>query len=775
MQTKTMFKLSVMLTAVMLLLSLWAVQFMPVTAQSDSSTNTDIGQELPPEERQALLEQMAHAVTEAPASVSEACTIGSWQMVSPVNRVRSRAALTYAPFNGRFYMLGGENPVHDRHLPIEEYDPVTDTWTDKSYLLTDVSNSGAAAIGQYIYLPGGYTSSGAVDTMQRYNIVADTLTPLPSMPAPRSGHAVVALDNKVYALGGNDTSTVEATNYIYDVGANSWQTGAPLPVAVEYATAVTDGYYIFVIGGNTTNAATVQRYNPHTDKWTLIPDLAAGRGGPVGFFDGRNVWVAGGGWSSYLTSTEYWDGTQWQAGPVMNIGVRTTGAAFGGGIALKAGGWNGGFEDTAEILPIECAPPPPPSTCTIGDWQDIAPLNTPRSRPALTYAESNGRFYLIGGETSGGNRDLPIEEYNADTDTWTDKANLLTGVANTDAVAVGNYIYVTGGYTGTLGTIADLQRYDIQNNSVTTLTAMPTENSAHAAVLHGNKLHVLGGSSNGGAGFTHYIYDIDMDSWTSGSPLLTAVNYPAAASDGTYIYVMGGNTSDLITVQRYDPVTDTWTDAPIMDRGRGGASAFYDGRNIWAVGGGWSSYETSTEYFDGYRWRPGPTMNVGVRTLGAAFGDGMALKAGGWNGTYSDSAEALPVDCAPALALTKSVMPQTAVPYNSVVTYTVTLANSGSASDTNVHFTDTLPLDTTFGTWIEQPSGATEVGGEITWSGTVTYSESITFSFTANQTGAYGDTITNTAEFSGDSGSGSAQAAFTVEPLSFIYLPVILR
>lgn len=398
MQSKTSMKLIGILTAVVLLLCLWAVQFIPVTAQSGSSTDTDSGQELPPEERQALLDQMemAHAAAEAPATVNDACTIGSWQTVSPVNTTRSRPALTYAPFNGRFYMLGGENPVHNRHIPIEEYNPVADAWSDKTYLLTDVTNTGAAAIGQYIYLPGGYTSSGAVATMQRYNIVANTLTYLTPLPTPLSAHAVVALDNKVYALGGNVTGSVVATNHIYDVGSNSWQTGATLPVPVEYAAAVTDGYYIFVIGGDTTNEATVQRYNPHTDKWTLIPDLAVGRGGPAGFFDGRNVWVAGGGWSSYLTSTEYWDGIQWQTGPVMNTGVRTTGAAFGGGIALKAAGWNGGFEDAAEILPINCAPPPPPPTCTIGAWQDVAPLNTPRSRPALAYAATNGRFYLLG-------------------------------------------------------------------------------------------------------------------------------------------------------------------------------------------------------------------------------------------------------------------------------------------------------------------------------------------------------------------------------------------
>ena len=671
MKAKPFFRLSGILMVVGLLF--WALQLTPVTAQSstthsdndqsvspqsepsqtnpvqpggqpvDSSIHEDSGHELPPEQRQALLELMGRTTSAAPVNVNAACTIGEWQTVSPVNTPRSRPALTYASFNGRFYLIGGEAAGSDRNLPIEEYDPATDTWTTKANLLTGVSNTGAAAIGQYIYIPGGY-SGVAESTMQRYNILANTLTTLAPLTSTLYAHSVVALDNKIYALGGSETGAEGTTNRIYNVATNSWQAGAPLPVAVHYAAAVTDGYYIYVLGGNVTDLITAQRYNPHTDTWALIPSMSQGRGGATGFFDGRNVWAVAGGWSTYLTTTEYWDGIQWQAGPAVSTGVRTTGAAFGNGVALKAAGWNGGYEDDAEILSVECAPPPPPPVCTIGEWQEVSPINTPRSRPSLAYAASNGRFYLVGGEASGANRDLPIEEYNPATDTWTDKANLLTGVSNTGVAVVGNYLYVPGGFSS-LGGIADLQRYDIQNNTVVTLTAMPAENVAHAVVLHDNNLHVLGGSITGVEGFTHYVYDIATNSWESAAPLLTAVHYAAAASDGQYIYVMGGNTTNLITVQRYDPAADVWTEAPIMDMGRGGPGAFFDGVNIWAVGGGWSTYEASTEYFDGYRWRSGPAMNVGARTLGVAFGGGMALKAGGWNSSYLDSAETLTISC----------------------------------------------------------------------------------------------------------------------------------
>lgn len=292
----------------------------------------------------------------ATVNVLPGCTIGSWQPVSPVNTGRSRPGLAYSPASGKFYLAGGEASGGGRDNPIEEYDPIADTWTDKSLLLTGVSNSGAAGIGQYIYVPGGYNGLGGVADMQRFDVLANDVITMTAMPAPNYAHAVVTLDDKIYILGGASTGAAGTTNYIYDVAGDSWDSGAPLPTAVNYPAAATDGTYIYVLGGTTANLATVQRYNPATDSWDSISDMGTGRGGPGAFFDGINMWVVGGGWTSYLTSSEYWNGSVWLDGPAMNTGVRTTGAAFGDGMALKAAGWNGGYESAAEMLEISCAP-----------------------------------------------------------------------------------------------------------------------------------------------------------------------------------------------------------------------------------------------------------------------------------------------------------------------------------------------------------------------------------------------------------------------------------
>ena len=82
---------------------------------------------------------------------AEATTIGLWTVVQSLNTARSRPGAAYFPGNGKFYVLGGEASGSAREIPIEEYDPDTDTWTDRSHLRVGVSNTGAAQVGK-LYL-----------------------------------------------------------------------------------------------------------------------------------------------------------------------------------------------------------------------------------------------------------------------------------------------------------------------------------------------------------------------------------------------------------------------------------------------------------------------------------------------------------------------------------------------------------------------------------------------------------------------------------------------
>ncbi len=131
--------------------------------------------------------------------------------------------------------------------------------------------------------------------------------------------------------------------------------------------------------------------------------------------------------------------------------------------------------------------------------------------------------------------------------------------------------------------------------------------------------------------------------------------------------------------------------------------------------------------------------------------------------------------CACGLSMCKSVEPETGVVRWGAVTYTVVLSNDMEVDATGVRLTDTLPGEVTFGAWLNRPPGAQVLADELTWSGTVTARQFVTFSFTADHVGHFEDVVTNTAEFSHPTAIGSGSATFVVKAGFVTYLPIVLK
>ncbi len=135
-------------------------------------------------------------------------------------------------------------------------------------------------------------------------------------------------------------------------------------------------------------------------------------------------------------------------------------------------------------------------------------------------------------------------------------------------------------------------------------------------------------------------------------------------------------------------------------------------------------------------------------------------------------------EATPSLSLTKQVTPTVDVARNGIVTYTLVLSNGGIADDLRVYLTDTLPVGVTFAEWVVSPTHTALVGNELTWNGTLAAGTVLTWTFRAAHIGNYGDTITNTAVFSGAMQAGHATAMFNVigvptnKPPFFISAPI---
>lgn len=80
-----------------------------------------------------------------------------------------RGGVAYAVHKGKLYVFGGEgNPAQGTqgvYREAEVYDPTTNKWTSLEPMKVPVHGTGAASLGDFIYIPGGATKQafGAVD------------------------------------------------------------------------------------------------------------------------------------------------------------------------------------------------------------------------------------------------------------------------------------------------------------------------------------------------------------------------------------------------------------------------------------------------------------------------------------------------------------------------------------------------------------------------------------------------------------------------------------
>jgi len=121
-----------------------------------------------------------------------------------------------------------------------------------------------------------------------------------------------------------------------------------------------------------------------------------------------------------------------------------------------------------------------------------------------------------------------------------------------------------------------------------------TQYGYSASAIVGEEMFVFGGVTGyaGSASFSTQvqIYDIDADSWSSGTSLSTALCGMAALARNSTIFVAGGHNGSgaVTTVRRYDASTDTWlADAASLPAARAYGSLVMsdDGRHIYYVGG----------------------------------------------------------------------------------------------------------------------------------------------------------------------------------------------
>jgi non-specific serine/threonine protein kinase len=130
--------------------------------------------------------------------------------------------------------------------------------------------------------------------------------------------------------------------------------------------------------------------------------------------------------------------------------------------------------------------------------------------------------------------------------------------------------------------------YVLHGDSWDRMPSLTHARAAAAAAVVDGKIVVVGGEADGKLVPETEVYE-DGDGWTDVDEITTPREHLGAASDGHYLYAIGGRKggpdTNLGTLERYDPEGDRWKTLKSMPTPIGGVGAAYiDGRLI-AVGG----------------------------------------------------------------------------------------------------------------------------------------------------------------------------------------------
>src|SRR5438067_616725 len=161
--------------------------------------------------------------------------------------------------------------------------------------------------------------------------------------------------------------------------------------------------------------------------------------------------------------------------------------------------------------------------------------------------------------------------------------------------AVDGKIYLNGGYSGaTIDTVvATTWKYDPIANTFTDLAPSPTAHGGPAAGIINGHLLVAGGRTNPDQTLVQtWDYNIASNTWTQKQDMPRPTNVPGSAVALGQLWSMGGCTPTpcnpfpgINNVSSFDPVANTWTDAPSLNHARSFPGGTAVGNTLFAVGG----------------------------------------------------------------------------------------------------------------------------------------------------------------------------------------------
>jgi len=255
----------------------------------------------------------------------------------------SNAYMANAAIGNKLYLAGGYGYIDDnigwKYMDeVYEYDAQADSWAQKTNMPTARSKVAGAAVNGKFYAIGGETAASgtATNKVEEFTPNGGNGTWTTKAVLPYTAHSVAAAsyNGKIYTFGGRN-GTSGAYSYVreYDTATNAWSAAkASMPTARFGASAIALDGKIYVAGGfNSSGAAlkTLEVYDPASNTWSTKAAMPEAKGYCGGVAD-NGIFMIGGSdtYISVNTVYQYDPGTdKWYHRPGLDDAIEGVAAA----------------------------------------------------------------------------------------------------------------------------------------------------------------------------------------------------------------------------------------------------------------------------------------------------------------------------------------------------------------------------------------------------------------------------------------------------------------
>ncbi|CAI5648310.1 kelch-like protein 12 isoform X1 [Oreochromis aureus] len=217
----------------------------------------------------------------------------------------------------------------------------------------------------------------------------------------------------------------------------------------------------------------------------------------------------------------------------------------------------GGYDGRSRLSSVECLDY---TADEDGVWYTVATMNV---RRGLAGATTLGDMIYVAGGFDGSRRHTSMERYDPNIDQWSMLGDMQTAREGAGLVVASGLIYCLGGYDG-LNILNSVERYDPHTGHWTSVTPMATKRSGAGVALLNDHIYVVGGFD----GVSHLdsveVYNIRTDYWTTVASMTTPRCYVGATVLRGRLYAIAGTTTKTAidtTCFRVEDMTGTLSSA----------------------------------------------------------------------------------------------------------------------------------------------------------------------------------------------------------------------